>query len=502
MWNKVKILMVCITVLATTDAIAQGSTAFQKYNAQRQARFDKFREEKRKAFEEFRRKRNEEFAKLLRKDWTTVESNPVKPRPKDETLPPVVAPKEDERPTTPPKPKPVPYEEVVPAPQPAPQPQPVDPIEEVPITFTVPVQQFTFLGTPVHVRMDKKNLVHLRKLNKNAVADAWLKLSEEAYTNLIHDCLQIRQEHSLCDWAYLLMLEQMAETLCGKGTNDATLLMAYVYCQSGYKMRLAMDNERLYMMFASRHKIYDWNYFKMDGNDFYPYNNKKMGNAIFCDQKFPGEQPLSLLIEEEPKLATNETEASTHQSTSYKQFNISVKANQNLLDFYTSYPASMIGDNLVSRWAMYANMPMPKNIREQLYPQIRQKIEGLNTLDAVDRILNWVQTGFKYEFDYTVWGHDRAFFPEESLHYPYCDCEDRSILFTRIVRDVIGLQCILVFYPKHLACAVQFPEDVRGDYIDISGKRYTITDPTYINSHVGMTMPDMDNTAAKVILLE
>ena len=96
----------------------------------------------------------------------------------------------------------------------------------------------------------------------------------------------------------------------------------------------------------------------------------------------------------------------------------------------------------------------------------------------------------------------RAFFAEESLHYPYCDCEDRSILFTRLVRDLLGLPCILVYYPGHLAAAVRFSRRVDGDYLALDGERYTVCDPTYIGAPVGMTMPGMDNRSASVIRLE
>ena len=34
------------------------------------------------------------------------------------------------------------------------------------------------------------------------------------------------------------------------------------------------------------------------------------------------------------------------------------------------------------------------------------------------------------------------------------NCEDRAILFTRIVRDLLGLKFILIYYPGHLASAV------------------------------------------------
>ena len=116
--------------------------------------------------------------------------------------------------------------------------------------------------------------------------------------------------------------------------------------------------------------------------------------------------------------------------------------------------------------------------------------------------MNWVQTAFVYEYDDKVWGHDRAFFPEESLFYPYCDCEDRSILFTRLVRDLLGLKCILIYYPGHLASAVKFTESVQGDYIQLNGNRFVVCDATYIGAPIGHTMPGVDNKTATVILLE
>ena len=50
--------------------------------------------------------------------------------------------------------------------------------------------------------------------------------------------------------------------------------------------------------------------------------------------------------------------------------------------------------------------------------------------------------------------------------------------------------------------AVAFSENVKGDYIELDGQRYIICDPTYIGAPVGLTMPDMDNATAKVILLK
>ena len=145
---------------------------------------------------------------------------------------------------------------------------------------------------------------------------------------------------------------------------------------------------------------------------------------------------------------------------------------------------------------------MDPEVVKTLYPQIKEKIKGMSNLEAMERLLNWVQTGFVYKLDDVVWGYDRAFFGEESLFYPYCDCEDRSILLSHLVRELLGLDTVLIYYPGHLAMAVDLQEASDGDYVQLDGRRFVVCDPTYIGARVGKTMPKMDNSQAKLILLE
>lgn len=116
-------------------------------------------------------------------------------------------------------------------------------------------------------------------------------------------------------------------------------------------------------------------------------------------------------------------------------------------------------------------------------------------------LLDFVQTALEYKTDGEAWGNERVFFPDETLYYPYCDCEDRAILYSRLVRDLMGLQVVLLYYPGHLATAVEFNENIPGDYIVLNGHRYLVCDPTYINAEIGNTMPGMDNSKVSVIML-
>lgn len=371
----------------------------------------------------------------------------------------------------------------------------------------VPHVDFTFYGTKGSVRFDKSKLFHLPNVKEISIANAWRAMSTPAYDDLVYDCLKIRELRHLSDWAYLNMLHSVADAICGADTNESVLLMGYIYCQSGYKMRFSRDDyQKLHLLYASDHVIYDIVAYGIPGDpsQFYMFGAQlaEYERNYICNAQFEKEQPLSLLINGEQFFDEQETDAVTHRDSRYTELSTQVKVNKNMLEFYNTYPSSMIGGNKMTRWAMYANTPISSLVREQLYPVLQSCIKGLSQKEAVGRLLHYIQSSYDYKFDDEVWGHDRAFFPDETLFYPYCDCEDRSILLTRLVRDLIGLRCILIYYPGHLACAVEFTDaQVPGDYIETEGHRYTITDPTYIVAPVGLTMKGMNNQSATIIML-
>ena len=461
--------------------------------------YNEFKQQARTEYENFRDQANREYAEFVRKAWEEYKVMPAIPQPKEEEVPPVVIPKEEEEKPIEDKPLPIKDEVVAPPPAPKPQPVPVAPIKEQ----QKPVEQyvsFNEYGTAFKVRFNDEQKFSLKSCSSDGIADAWELLSGPDYNNTIRDCLEIRIKRQLSDWAYLNVLHKMAVACLGN-SNEATLLMAYIYCQSGYQMRMGISDNRLYLLYASEHGIFDKAYFKIDGKKFYMFMADVKSMNI-CNVGFPQEMPLSLLIPKEQLFDYAKAPQRILKSRDYPNVTLQNCVNKNAMDFYSDYPTSMINDNIVTRWAMYANMPLPERIKNELFPALQSKIKGLSQLDAMQKLLRFVQTAFVYEYDDKIWGHDRAFFPEETLYYPYCDCEDRSIFLSRIVRDLLGLKCILIFYPGHLAMAVHFTENVQGDYIMLNGLKFVVCDPTYICAPVGKTMPNMDNSKATVILLE
>lgn len=491
------------TVTRELDSVA---TAKPKKQTAFAAQFDMFKNDSKKTIEDFRTKCNKEYNDFVRQSWDLFGAEPPKLLPVVPRVEPVICSdttstekflffgrsKKNNDAT-----------KVAKAAKgrKAERPKPVLEIKPRDLTAlekeyaTMP---FIFFGNELEVHLDETKRINLNGVDPNNVADILERLATPDYDNLLYDCLKMRDDMHMCDWAYLLMLKEIAETFCGEGTNEATVLLGYLYYQSGYKMRFAADKERLFLLIASKHIIYDKACYVVDGEQFYPIDKIDVPVNI-CRASFPKEQGLSLFISEPQEFLTYEQEDRTIQSRRYKDFGFNVTTKRSLMDFYDNYPASCINEDFTTRWAIIAETPLDEDIKKQIYPVLKEKLSGLSEYAAVNRLLNLVQTGLEYGYDDEIWGYDRAFFAEETMHYPFCDCEDRSVLFTRLVRDLLGLECVLVYYPGHLAAAVHFTTETKGDYYELNGKDYVVCDPTYINSDVGQEMPTMTGREATLI---
>ena len=192
-----------------------------------------------------------------------------------------------------------------------------------------------------------------------------------------------------------------------------------------------------------------------------------------------------------PKISENKSEKKTFASKRYENVKVSVAPNTNLMDFYTEYPHS--------DWNYYSQASLSSSVKRDLYPVLKSIIEGETQIEAANILINFVQTAFEYKTDDEQFGYERTLFGDELFHYPYSDCEDRSVLFSILVRELLGLDVVLLHYPGHLATAVNFTEQAEGSFMTIDNKMYFICDPTYIGANVGEVMPQFRSVPAEII---
>lgn len=448
-----------------------------------------------KEFEEFRRKANEEYATFMRNAWKEfkpkpVEVAPIKPKP---VTPIVYEPSPIEpRPNEPVKPHdtPIVFNVKPTAPKPVSVPVPVEP-KEIKPRPNDDVKAYHFYGTPMKIHFDNSQSIHLEDVTEKCVAATWTQLSQPYYDNLLMECLNEKQQKHLCDWAYITLTKRVSETCCGMDSNEAAVMHTYLLTQSGYQVRIGRADGNLHLLVGSNEKIYGYSYFMIDGMSFYCFDKLTGSKSMYIfDRAFPKETTMSLAISQ-PAFKVTPTESRTVVSKRYPEVKATVSMNQNLIDFYNDYPLS-------SQWTCYSSASLSDVVKNSLYPSLKKAINGKSESEAVEMLLNFVQTGFEYQTDEEQFGYERPLFPDESFYYPYCDCEDRSILFACMVRELLGLDVILLHYPGHLATAVRFNEEVSGDFLNLINGRYVVCDPTYIGAGIGMSMPQFKDAKIEV----
>lgn len=150
-------------------------------------------------------------------------------------------------------------------------------------------------------------------------------------------------------------------------------------------------------------------------------------------------------------------------------------------------------------YSVYATAKVDKKFSDEVLGALRPAIKGKSEREAANILLDFVQSGFEYATDPEQFGYEKPFFVEELFYYPYCDCEDRSMLYRYLVKELLGLDVILLDYPNHIATAVRFNGDVPGDFVVGGGGKYIVCDPTFIGAPVGMAMPQFKNVAADLL---
>ena len=485
-------MMMCFSLNASAQS-------FEEYKKKAAADFDAYKKQKTDDYKAYRDKVNADFAEYMRKAWEWKKGeNAVKKPEREPDVPPVVLP-ELEEPVIPEGDE-IPFDYVVPVLDVTPTPVPIMPLPTRPDP-SEKVHELNFYGTVCKVRFNPEGVVKMKDASEESASKMWSALSGEKYDNLLYDCNKIREDLALCDWAYYRLAEEVSEKIYGK-SNEATLLKAYIMNQSGFRLRLGRsDAGSIHTLMALSDDIYNMPYWKIDGYHYYLTDGSNPGALYIFDQNFPQEQSLRMSINAPQNLSVQKSSPRKLRSKRYQNVEVTSSVNINMMDFYGDYPDPYFRGNEYSTWSFYANAPVSRQMKETVYPRLKSAIAGKSQKDAANILINFVQTGFEYKTDDEAWGYERAFFPEESLYYPYCDCEDRSILFSRLVRDLMGLEVVLLYYPGHLATAVRFDEDIPGDYIVLDKGDYLVCDPTYINASIGMTMPDMDNSKAVIVML-
>ena len=457
--------------------------------------FLQFRQNMQKDYDDFRNSIMEDYDKYLDSVWKEYEKFTGYKR--DETPKPKVVPVF--KPTDTP-PKPVVVEPVVapksePIPQPEPKPRPIAPsvpstpsAPQVPSAPTLPstptplpkMVTVDFYSNDIKMPAIENDIVIPPVNSRSDIAKAWKELKVSSLKNNIPTIKTMLRTLGMSDWGNAMLIEKYVESLFPQcDVDQQRIATQFLLSNLGYDVRLATNDNQIVLLIPFDEKIYDMPYLKIAEKTYYIYPDNN-GQLMSC----------SLPEGDTGRKMGTIFSGNINIGIDYRSFTLSGagiqvkgKVNTAIMPLLNSYVSLGISD--------IAKCNVDKSLRNSIVEQVREQVKGLNELQAANKILQFVQYAFDYATDEEQFGREKYFFMEENLFYPKNDCEDRSVFFAYLIREVLHLPVHLVHYPGHECTAVAYSSPLsNGTTYTYKGKTYYISDPTYVGANIGMCMPE------------
>jgi len=479
-WKKLLVFTLPVFVM---PAITAAESEYEKWKKQEMGSYQSFKDERDKAFTSFLKKQWKEY-KLYSGEKLFEKPKPIK-------LP--VAPLED---TSPIKGKVVAR---IPAPaaipfKPAPE---VKPLHEKKKGMLLGIN---FYGKEAEFYYDKKLKVSLgSRIDRKAISKSWEALSLADYDGLLVQTRDFKHETRLNDWGFHRLLYRVGEGIYGKNQdNNISIFVWFMLSKADYEAKVAYNDDKVFLLLPSKNKIFAAPYLTIGGKRFYAISvdgkKKKLGSLYTYQGKYPGaNQPMDYNINVTPAIKTKVVNKNLSFKYRGKTHDLHIEYNTLIPAFFEHYPQT--------EFEVYFDASVSEEAGKSLTKALKPLVEGKSEGEAVNLIMRFVQTAFKYKTDDKQFGREKYLLPEETLFYPFSDCEDRSILFAYLVKNLTGLEVVGLHYPNHMATAVRFSDDIKGDAVMHNGKRYIVCDPTYVNADIGKAMPQFKGVKPKIIVL-
>lgn len=463
--------------------------AFKAYKAETERVFNTFKEESEKRFNEYKRNINRAFADLLAEDWgsyeTEVEQSVVNSP--DET-PEFV----EENLVTVSTIEPIQSEQLA---------QPVQ--EDNLLAFIPDVEvieetsrinnEFSFYGNEITIDYDKSLINRSRPGTEPVFDDLWTKMARTKFYPTVKQLLETKQDLNLNDWGYFQLVCQFSYKVT-TDTNHAVVLAWFLLNQSRYKTKIAQGEERLGLLIPTNYQIYGRLYTTINDVNYYLFNSNEKTFQTY-DQDFSESYlvyDLSVLHPLDFDLDIIHRKLTLDISDSTRI--ITADFNKNAIDFYKDYPHTKL--------TVYFNSVATPELYASVIPVLKNALADYTPIQQLNILQKFLQDNFPYQVDDEQFGYEKVCFPEEVFYYQYSDCEDRSMLYTWFVREILEVDVAGLAFPGHVACAVHYQENEAGNFININDEQYILCDPSYIHSPVGYIIPGYDVDASEIIAVQ
>lgn len=464
-----------IVTLFSTLALGAMGQVNPTDSTHRNNSFDRFRQQVNDEFDLFRLQAQEEFNRFLAEAWTEYEcfigesgiySNP---KPSQLVSPSTKAGKSSTATSS--------YQV-----QTIPETQRRDAIDPIPVESGM--ESIRFYGRTLHFHFPEVLRTTAKSIKESDVAKYYKTMSLCNEGKLLHRELTLTVKRlGLNPWGYYLLVRSLAEKAFANN-NDRVLFCFYMLHSNGFMARVGrgLKSKQLILLLAidNKKEVYSLPFFRINGVKYYSVYGGELGEDAYSYNEKADESHLKQVgLDFRNILNLSPCDKERVLQLTLANLKLTLPYSTSNLRYYDDIPLTV--------FPVYFKCGMNPEAQEALSTTMAELSKRYDKKQLVGILLDFVQNAFAYKIDEDQFGHEKYFYPEEVIGYPYSDCEDRCALFAWLVRKYVGYDVVGILYPDHLATAVCI------------GEEQLLCDPTYPGAPMGKVYPKYEGKSFEVI---
>lgn len=334
-----------------------------------------------------------------------------------------------------------------------------------------------------------------KPVKDEAIQHYWDEMSRIETKPMLDQIEEYSKLFKLNDYGKFLLLKEISIKILDND-DDRTMFAWYMMTKLGFDVRIGYGGSFVALMIPSSNMLYARPFLTINGQKFFIFtmdDKKKNFSQLYTyDKSHPSaSKKFDFSIKELPLFGTYDTHKEVSFKYHGKTYTVDYNFNEEISKFFDYYPQT--------DYPVYFQAPVSSQTLYSFVKSFKPIIEKKSEQEALNIILRFVQTAFDYKTDDDQFGREKPMIPDETFYYKYSDCEDRSILFATLVREMLGLKVIGLKYTGHMAVGVKTHSNPKGDYVTSGSTKYLVCDPTYINANIGQSMPKFKGKSMQLI---
>lgn len=352
---------------------------------------------------------------------------------------------------------------------------------------------FRFYGQPISINYDK--LLVLSKttsVSEDSVSGFWKSFARSNSNHLVDQLMDYRDLLGLGDWGYFQLVKATSNHIFSNNPLNADLLTWALMIRSGFDVKLAFNQNSTTVLFPCENTIYSRQFVVIGQKRFYLDREMNSQLLVTCRNPFPDtDGMIDLIFYKSLNFNGKLIVRKFLYQWNNKNYEFLLRYNPEAIQFYKDYPRTDP--------AVYFGAPVSSTLKEDLLGQIYPLLSKMNKTEAAAFLQQFVQKEFNY---ISINQKDKSVpsrFAEEIIASKSGDDRSKAVLFSWFIRILLRLPVVGVQFPSYYSTAIGFDEPLDGNFYYLNREKYYITDPTFLNAPIGVTMPEFSGLTPHLI---